>query len=87
MSKKRKKQNVQQRSAPSSFVGFLTSDEAYEILCSDKYKKLSNCPEIITGCLRVAELVASMTIKLMANTDKGDVRIINELSRKIDIDP
>ena len=87
MSKKRKKQNVQQRSAPASFVGFLTSDEAYEILCSDKYKKLSNCPEIITGCLRVAELVASMTIKLMANTDKGDVRIINELSRKIDIDP
>lgn len=87
MSKKRKKQNVQQRSAPSSFVGFLTSDEAYEILCSDKYKKLSNCPEIITGCLRVAELVASMTIKLMSNTDKGDVRIVNELSRKIDIDP
>lgn len=51
------------------------------------YTSLDKVPEIMTACHRVASLIGGITIHLMSNTEHGDKRIINELSRTIDISP
>lgn len=93
MSKRRRKYNKREDTetvttpAAKNSVGFLVSKEAYETLCVSGYTRLDQIPEIVTGCYKKASLLASMTIHLMSNKDNGDIRIQNELSRMIDINP
>lgn len=51
------------------------------------YHRLLDSPEISACINRIAAIISSATIYLMENTNKGDVRVHDDLARFVDIEP
>lgn len=90
MSHKNKNKTQSARDRPAQqkrSLVWLTDAAGWDKIECKGYTTLAHNPEIMTAVDTIARLIGSMTIHEMENTERGDVRITDGLSRLVDIQP